>query len=80
MRILPAITICLALAAGVASGSTRSAARASLRLADMSPLTVRGAYFKARERVRVTVTFAQGTRIRVLLTARRAPLRRSSRT
>jgi len=52
------VVVLLALVAlGCGGASTGAAAtHATLRLTDSNPLTVRGTYFKARERVRVTFT------------------------
>jgi hypothetical protein len=52
------------LALGCSSVSTEAASRATLRVTDSSPLTVRGTSFKARERVRVSFTLETRTVVR----------------
>lgn len=53
------------------SAATQSPPKATLQLVDRSPLTVRGAYFKLRERVRVTASTDSDTATRVTRTTRR---------
>jgi hypothetical protein len=54
------LLLSVALAAGVAAGATPNGPKAttapSLRLVTLTPLTLRGTGFRARERVRVTLT------------------------
>ncbi len=57
-------------AAGAVTAATRSPASPALQLVDRSPLTVRGAHFKLRERVRVTASTGESTAIRVTRTTR----------
>lgn len=53
------------------SAATQSPPKATLQLVDRSPLTVRGAHFKLRERVRVTASTDSDTATRVTRTTRR---------
>ena len=53
------------------SAATQSPPKATLQLVDRSPLTVRGAHFKLRERVRVAASTDSDTATRVTRTTRR---------
>jgi hypothetical protein len=53
MRGLIALLLALAAAGGLASPTTATSTRATLRLGDESPLTVSGSGFRAQEHVRV---------------------------
>jgi hypothetical protein len=53
------------------AAATQSPPKATLQLVDRSPLTVRGAHFKLRERVRVTASTDNDTATRVARTTRR---------
>lgn len=58
-------------ASGDVSAATQSSTKPTLQLVDRSPLTVRGAHFKLRERVRLTASTDNGTATRVTRTTRR---------
>ena len=64
---LTAIVIALVWTSAALSSAQRLKPR--LRLADASPLTLKGTHFRARERVRITVS-ASETQTRVVRTAR----------
>jgi len=70
-RVLLSIAAAATLAAaGAVTAATRSPASPALQLVDRSPLTVRGAHFKLRERVRVTASTDENTAIQVTRTTR----------
>jgi hypothetical protein len=63
-RLLPVLAVLASLAC--ASAASGAAATPALRVVSVAPLTVRGAGFEARERVRVTLTTRGGAWRRTL--------------
>jgi hypothetical protein len=56
------------IAAALAVGAGSSTARATLRVTGADPIQVRGKQFHARERVRVTISFAETRQTRTVRT------------
>ncbi len=71
MRALVALVSAVVLLTAASPAGGTGSARATLRLAQQDPLTLRGTSFRRYERVRVTVTIAGSRTTRIVRASRR---------